>query len=129
METVSVHVSAPRQIQVYIIIEELFQQYYNGPDSLSVLASYRLNTYDYITIDNELLIEIPALDRFTRFYIAIDAMDDIGVSAVVTLMKEVSGTFTGTTSLLLIAFVVTNVAWVAYLIPVERKYSTGSIYR
>ncbi len=129
METASVHVTAPRQIQVYIVIEELFLQYYDGPESLDVLASYRLNTNDYITIDNELTIKIPKLDRFTKFYIAIDAMDPIGVSAAVTLMKEVSGTFTGTTSLLLIAFVVANVAWVAYLIPVERKYSTGSIYR
>ena len=129
METSSVHVTAARQIQVYIIIEQLFRQYYTGPDSLSALASYRLNTVDYITIDNELLIEIPKLDKFTRFYIVINSMDDIGTSAVVTLMKEVSGTFTGITSLLLIAFVVTNVAWVAYLIPIERKYSAGSIYK
>ncbi|OGS55437.1 MAG: hypothetical protein A3K60_05400 [Euryarchaeota archaeon RBG_19FT_COMBO_56_21] len=129
METASVHVTAPRQVQVYIIVEQAFRQYYNGPDSLNTLSSYRLNTNDYITVDNELLIKIPKLDKFTRFYIVINGMDEISTSAVVTLIKEVSGTFTGVTSLLLIAFVVTNVAWVAYLIPIERKYSAGSIYR
>src|SRR4030042_111817 len=44
METASVHVTAQKQIQVYLVIEELFQRYYDGPESLSVLASYRLNT-------------------------------------------------------------------------------------
>jgi hypothetical protein len=29
----------------------------------------------------------------------------------------------------MIAFVVSNIAWVAYLIPIERKYSVGSIYK
>ena len=129
MEINSVYVTAPKQIQVYIIIEELFQQYYQGSESLSALSSYRLNTNDYVTVDNELLINIPKLDGFTKFYIVINGMDETSTSAVVTLMKEVSGTFTGSTSLLLIAFVVTNVAWIAYLIPIERKYSAGSIYK
>ena len=43
--------------------------------------------------------------------------------------KEMSGTFTGVVSTLLIAFVVTNIAWIAYLMPIERKYSVGSIYK
>jgi hypothetical protein len=32
-------------------------------------------------------------------------------------------------SLLLLAIVVANAAWIAYLIPIERKYSVGSIYK
>jgi hypothetical protein len=129
METVGVHVTAPKPIQVFIVVEELFREYYSGPESTDAIASYRMNVEDYMTVDNELSIRLPHVEDFTRFYIVIDAMEDLEGSAVITLSKEASKTFTGITSLLLIAFIVTNVAWIAYLIPIERKYSAGSIYK
>jgi hypothetical protein len=52
-----------------------------------------------------------------------------GISAKATIVKEISGTLTAMTALLLLSFVVANIAWFAYLIPIERKYSSGSIYR
>lgn len=129
METVGLLVKAPRDVQVYILVEQMFTRYYDGPTSLSTLASYRLNTEDYETVNNELSIHMPPTDKFTRYFIVVDDMGGGGTGVSVTLSMEASSTFTGITSIILIAFVVTNIAWVAYLIPIERKYSASSIYK
>jgi hypothetical protein len=129
METVGIFITTPEQIRVYVIVDDIFREYYNGPESVGTLYSYRLNVDDYLAADNELSINVPRTEKLTRFYIVIDDFEGHGAGVGITLNKEASKTFTGTASLMLIAFVVTNVAWIAYMIPIERKYSAGSIYK
>jgi hypothetical protein len=65
----------------------------------------------------------------TLYYLVVDDLLNPGTSVTVVLAKETSEMFTGIVSLLALAFAVTNVAWIAYLIPIEKKYSHGSIYK
>jgi len=91
------------------------------------MYSYRLNRDNYV-VNKQLKIDVPEAG-FIKYYLVLNDMDNPGTSATATSDMEASGTFTGIVSLLLIALVVANIAWVAYLIPIERKYSIGSIYK
>ncbi len=111
-------------VELYLVDDSVYQQY-NG--SLGEMYSLRLNDDDYI-IDGELTITIPFSDH-TLFHLVLNDLDNPGAIITVTLSNEVSETFTGLVSLLTLAFVVANIAWIAYLVPIERKYSHGSIYK
>lgn len=124
---VDVTVESTRTVQVYLLDEAIFNQYHNGEDWRTLMYSYRLNRDNYV-VDKQLKIDIPRTG-FIKYYLVLNDMDNQGTSATATIDMEVSGTFTGIVSLLLIALVVANIAWVAYLIPIERKYSIGSIYK
>jgi hypothetical protein len=110
--------------------DDIFNQYYGLPEQefLVAMKSYRLNTDDFIVLPGATLsLNVPS-QGFMRYHLVLNDYDN-GTSAKATIVKETSSTFTGIVSLLLIAFVVANVAWFAYLIPIERKYSSGSIYK
>ena len=79
-------------------------------------------------VDDELTIRVPAGD-YEKYYLVLNDMDNPGTTATFAIIKSVSHTFTGVILMFMIAFVVSNMAWVAYLIPIERKYSVGSIYK
>jgi len=129
-ETAEVKVQSTRVVQVYLLDEEIFSQYYYSEDSMTLMYSYRLNRDpgNYI-VNQELTITIPNDAGHKKYYLVLNDMDNPGTSATATIGMELSGTFTGIMTLLLIALVVTNIAWVAYLVPIERKYSSGSIYK
>lgn len=125
-----VDVTAPRQVEVYLMDEDIFNQYFGLPEEvfLQAMYSYRLNTDDFVVTPGSVLsLNVPD-QGFMRYHLVLNDYDN-GTSAQATVIKEASSTFTGIVSLLLIAFVVANVAWFAYLIPIERKYSSGSIYK
>lgn len=125
-----VDVTAPRLVEVYLMDEDIFNQYFGLPEEvfLQAMYSYRLNTDDFVVTPGSVLsLNVPD-QGFMRYHLVLNDFDD-GTSAQATIVKEASSTFTGIVSLLLIAFVVANVAWFAYLIPIERKYSSGSIYK
>lgn len=129
-KTSEVKVLSTRVVQVYLLDEEVFSQYYYSEDSMTLMYSYRLNRDpgSYI-VNQELTIAIPNEAGHKKYYLVLNDMDNPGTSATATIERDLSGTFTGVMTLLLIALVVTNIAWVAYLVPIERKYSSGSIYK
>jgi hypothetical protein len=129
-KTAEIKVQSTRVVQVYLLDEKIFSQYYYSEDSMTLMYSYRLNRDpgSYI-VNQELTITIPNEAGHKKYYLVLNDMDNPGTSATATIERDLSGTFTGTMTLLLIALVVTNIAWVAYLVPIERKYSSGSIYK
>lgn len=129
-KTAEVKIQSTRTVQVYLVDEEIFTQYYYSENSMSSMFSYRLNRdpSNYI-VDQELTIKVPNEEGYNKYYLVLNDMDNPGTSATATIGSDLSGTFTGIMTLLLIALVVTNIAWVAYLVPIERKYSSGSIYK
>ena len=125
-----VKVSAPSEVEIYLVTAKNYHDY--APD-LAQLANVRINRIpsQYIVTD-EITIEIPK-GTYIEYYIVINDLesspDSPAVSVTVSIEHTISHTFTGIVSLFMIAFVVSNIAWIAYLIPIERKYSAGSIYK
>jgi hypothetical protein len=129
-KTAEVTVQSTRVVQVYLLDEDVFNQYYYSGDSMTLMYSYRLNRDpDSYVVNQELTITITNAAGHKKYYLVLNDMDNPGTSATATMEMDLSGTFTGIMTLLLIALVVANIAWVAYLIPIERKYSSGSIYK
>lgn len=130
IEVKEIQLRCQKPVQVYLIDNEVYQR--NAGD-ISALYSYRLNTEDYV-IDPDslpLTVTIPPMG-YTKYYVVLnDHLNKTyeGTSATMVVVKTFSSTFTGIVSLFLIAFVVANAAWIAYLMPIERKYSAGSIYK
>lgn len=126
MNVESVKVSAPAQVQVYLVTAKNYDDY---ALNMAELFNVRLNRPipEYV-VENEITIGIPQGPNI-EYYLIVNDMDHPGVSVTITIQKTVSHTFTGIISLFMIAFVVANIAWFAYLVPVERKYSAGSIYK
>jgi len=124
--TVELKVTAAQTVDVYLVTEKVFNQY---EGDLSTLYYYRLNEASYaVTSGQVLTIEVPE-KAHSLFYLVLNDMENPGTSATVASVKEVTETFTGLVAVLLLAFVVANAAWTAYLTPIERKYSEGSIYK
>jgi len=127
MEVKEIQLRSQKAVQVYLIDNEVYQR---NAGNISDLYSYRLNTKDYV-IDPDslpLTVTIPPMG-YTKYYVVLNDMEFEGTSATMVLVKTFSPTFTGLVSLLMIAFAVANAAWIAYLMPIERKYSAGSIYK
>jgi hypothetical protein len=121
-----VKVSAQAAVQIYLVTAKNYEQY--APD-ISQLFNLRLNrpTTEYVVTDS-ITINVPTAG-YAEYYLVLNDMDHPGASVTIMIEKTVSHTFTGIVSLFMIAFVVANIAWFAYLIPIERKYSAGSIYK
>lgn len=114
----------PITYEIYLVDDSVYQQY---EGSLSDMYFMRLNQDNYI-LEEELVIEIPATDH-TLFHLVLNDLKGPGAVVTVTLAKQASEAFTGIVALLSVAIVAANLAWVAYLVPIERKYSEGSIYK
>jgi len=120
-----VEVTAPEVIQVYLLDDEIYQ---SNRDNLSALYTFRLNKANYVVDSTGITIDVPQ-GGYTRYHLVLNDMDNPGTSATAIIQKSASPIFTGLGSLLMISFAVANGAWAAYLMPIERKYSVGSIYR
>jgi hypothetical protein len=114
----------PVTFEVYLVDDVVYQQY---EGSLSDMYFLRLNRDNYI-LEDEMVIEVPATDH-TKFHLILNDLRSPGVVVTVTMVMEMSEAFTGVVALLTIAIVAVNLAWVAYLVPIERRYSEGSIYK
>ena len=125
-----VDVAAPADVQVYLLENSAFERYAGQADSMSLYYTFRININNYQVVpDATTSILVPTTGDYVKYRIVLNDMQNPGTSATMVIQKEMSTTFTGITSLLLIAFVVANVAWIAYLLPIERKYSVSSIYK
>jgi hypothetical protein len=131
VKTSEVEVTATRQVQVYLLDDEVFSANWvpDSTESMNKMYSYRLNRDNYIVHENQVLAITMPEAGFVLYHLVLNDMENPNTSIRLDVVKELSGTFTGIVSLLMIAFVVTNIAWVAYLIPVERKYGASSIYK
>ena len=123
---VEVEITAVNTVEVYMVNGELFDE---ENWSISQMFIFRMNKNpaEYV-VDDNLIIEVPEADH-TKYVLVLNDLENPGSVATVTILRDVSGILTGVVSLLAIAIVVANVAWVAYLMPIERKYSKGSIYK
>lgn len=129
MKTDRVFVSSARTVQIYLVSDEMFTQYEGSADFLSLMYSFRINRNptEYV-VDKEITIEVPNVG-FAKYRLVLNDYESPDTSATIVIPREASSTFTSMVSLLLLAIVVANAAWIAYLIPIERKYSVGSIYK
>ena len=120
-------ISAPAEVEIYLVTAKNYNDI--APGDLEALYNVRLNRLpsEYL-VQDELTIDVPR-GNYVEYYIVINDIEHPGVSVTISIENTISRTFTGVVSLFMIAFVVSNIAWFAYLIPIERKYSAGSIYK
>ena len=127
ISVVEVQTTAPKHVQVYLLEDSVYSKY-NG--SMEAYYTFRLNTNDFEVVpDSTTTITIPNSGSYVKYRLVLNDMQNPGTSATIVIEKQMSSTFTGIVSLLLISLLVANIAWVAYLMPIERKYSVGSIYK
>jgi hypothetical protein len=121
---VEVRATSVNTVEVYLVDGDLYEAY-NG--SISDMFVLRINRDSYV-VEDELTIEIPKADH-RKYAVVLNDLENPGSVATVKIVRDLSEIFTSVVSLLTIAMVVASVAWVAYLMPIERKYSRGSIYK
>jgi len=121
---VEVQATAAHIVEIYLVEGAIYDTY---KDDISQLYIMRLNRIDD-RVDGSVTIEIPKADH-QRYVLVLNDQDNPGSAATVTIVRAASDTFTGVVSLLALAMVVANIAWIVYLMPIERKYSHGSIYK
>lgn len=121
---VEVRATSVNTVEVYLVDGDLYEAY-NG--SISDMFVLRINRDNYV-VEDALAFEIPRADH-RKYAVVLNDLENPGSAATITIVREVSEIFTSVVSLLTIAMVVASVAWVAYLMPIERKYSRGSIYK
>ena len=121
---VEVRATSAHTVNIYLVDGDLYEDH-NG--SVSDMFVLRINRDNYV-VDGELTIEIPRADH-KKYALVLHDIEDGDSMATVTIVREVSEVFTGVVSLLTLAIVVANIAWIAYLMPIERKYARGSIYK
>jgi hypothetical protein len=125
-----IQVSAPRTVEIYIVDAEVYELY-NG--SLTHMYLLKLNKYDYVVTGSDeggevVTIQIPEAAH-QQFRLVLNDLENPGTIATVVIVKELSSYFTGIIALLALVLAIANVAWIVYLLPIERKYSKGSIYK
>jgi hypothetical protein len=127
INVVKVQTTASKEVQVYLLEDAVYTQY-NG--SMAAYYTFRLNTDKFVvTPDSTTEIPVPNTGNYVKYRLVLNDMLNPGASATIVIEKQMSPTFTGIVSLLLIALLVANIAWVVYLMPIERKYAVGSIYK
>lgn len=121
---VEVEVSAANTVEVYLVGGDVYDQY---EGDISLMSAYSINK-DNCEVDGEIIIEIPKTDH-EKYVLVLNDFENPGSAATVTIVRDVSDMFTGIISILTIAIIGANIAWIAYLMPISRKYSRGSIYK
>ena len=117
-------VSASEDVEVYLVDDDTYWEY---KDKLGEMYFLRLNRDDY-QLSGSLTIDVPVMDH-TLLHVVVNDISAPGTVVTLDLVRETSETFTGIVAIISLAFVVANIAWVAYLIPIERKYGQTSIYK
>lgn len=121
---VEIEVSAANPVEVYLVDGDVYDQYGGAINQTYVM---RINRDNFV-VDNDIVIDVPKTDH-GKYVLVLNDFDSPGSAATVTIVRDISDMFTGIISVLTIAIVGANIAWIAYLIPIERKYSRGSIYK
>jgi len=119
-----IEITSSKPVQVYLVDDQVFEKYRGN---LSALFSFRLNMDNY-QIDRAVTMSVPS-GVYTKFHLVLNDMENPGTGATAMVEMKVSGSISGAVGLLMISLVAANLAWFAYLIPIERKYSVSSIYK
>jgi hypothetical protein len=117
-------VTSSDSVEVYLVDEVTYEEH---KDSIGDMYFLRLNRDDY-QLAGSLSIDVPVMEH-TLLYVVVNDLSSPGAAVTLTLVKDTSEMFTGIVALIALAFVIANIAWAGYLIPIERKYSQGSIYK
>ncbi len=124
MRVSELRASSSEVVQLYIVEDSDYQQY---EGAVSEMYFIRINRINYV-VDGPLSIEVPAMG-YSMLHLVVDDKDSPGASVTIDVINDTSTTITGMVAILSMAFVVANVAWIAYLTPIEKKYAQGSIYK
>lgn len=111
-------------VELYLVYDSDYQLY---DGVVGDMYFTRINRDDY-EVGGTLTIPVPTME-YSMIHIVVNDIASPGASVTVRIVSETSETITGMVALLCMAFVVANVAWMAYLTPIERKYAQGSIYK
>ncbi len=109
--------------RIYLVSEK---NYLNYSDDLSQLIPYRINSQDYI-VNDQLAIPLNPLP-YGKYYLVLDTVRSDASSVNIVIEKAISPTFLGYVPFFAMLFIVAYGAWMAYMLPVKRKYSSGAIY-
>ncbi|MGD9962903.1 MAG: hypothetical protein AB7S97_03280 [Thermoplasmata archaeon] len=116
--------SCPDDVELYIVRDSDYVEY---DGVVSEMYFKRINRNDYEIVDS-LTIEMPDMG-YTMLHLVVNDLSAPGATVTVVIVNDTSENITGIVAILSMAFVVANVAWIAYLTPIERKYAQGSIYK
>jgi len=121
---VELRAASTETVEIYLVEDSIYQLYEGDVGDMFFM---RLNRQDYQLVGT-LSVPVEVVGNI-ELHLVVNDLSAPGASVTVDIVKDTSDTITGIVSVLSLAFVVTNIAWVAYLIPIERKYALGSIYK
>ena len=117
-------ITSYKLVHVYLVEDTVYETHLGDQNAMFI---NRLNPDNY-KINGTTTISVPVVAN-TKFHLVLNDDPSPGVGATAVLERTLSGTVSGMIGLLMISFVAANLAWVVYLMPVERKYSVSSIYK
>ncbi|HUL39345.1 MAG TPA: hypothetical protein VLU38_03550 [Methanomassiliicoccales archaeon] len=112
------------EARVYLVSEQYFNAH---KGDVSSLASYRINTYDYVA-NPSLTIHVENLPHGV-YYLVLDTKSSAATSVSYTITSSISSTFLSYVPLFAALYAVAYAGWLIYLTPLKRKYSEAAIYR
>ena len=112
------------QAKVYLVSEQYFNAH---KDDLSSLASYRINSNDYIA-NPTLTIEVENL-QYGVYYLVFDTETSAASSISYSISSAISSTFQSYVPFYALLYAVAYAGWLIYLTPLKRKYAEAAIYR
>ena len=116
--------SCEGEAYVYVVTEKNFLAYSGNMDQLKF---YRINSNNYI-VNPSTSFTFPDSD-YGKFYMVLDYRFSTVDTVQYTVHQTMSTTFTSYVPLFAIFFIIVNVGWLSYLIPMSKRYSTKAIYR
>ena len=109
--------------RVYLVSEKNYLSFSNN---LSQLIPYRINSQDYI-VESQLDINLNPLP-YGKYYLVLDTVRSDASSVDVVIQKAISPTFLSYVPFFAMLFIVAYGAWMAYMLPVKRKFASSAIY-
>lgn len=109
---------------VYVVTEENFLLHSGNMDQLRF---YRINSNDYV-VNPSTAFNFPDSD-YGKYYMVIDYRFSSVDTVQYTVHQTISTTFSSYVPLFAIFFIIVNVGWLAYLLPMSKRYSAKAIYR
>jgi len=110
--------------RVYVVSEQTYDRL---ESNVSQMIPYRINIDDYV-VSPQLNIPLDNLPH-GKYYLVLDTVRSEATSINFEIKSTISPTFLDYVPLFAIFFVVAYGAWIAYLIPLNRKYSSKAIYK
>lgn len=123
----SITLSCELPVDVYLLKKQDYLDYANDWAALSNFCLNSNNT----RVTRALTIEVPPMEH-QYLYLVLDPTttedDEFAVVSFV-LNQKLSDTLISFLPFMCLAFIITNGVWIAYLMPLSRKYATMSIYK